>query len=176
MTQRYRDLNSPIGPLRLLANDTHFTGLALPFRRRNGVLQPLAAAEPDWQHHADLLPSVAEQLNAYFAGERQVFDLEAFELPCAFHGTEFQRKVWQALIRIPYGNTYSYGDIARHIGRPNAVRAVGAANGANPIPIIVPCHRVIAANGALHGFGGGLELKQRLLQLEQDQHQGFMLT
>lgn len=176
MTQRYRDLNSPIGRLRLLANDTHFTGLSLPFRRRQGVLQPLAKPEICWQHEPDLLPSVAAQLAEYFAGKPYAFDLDAFELPCAFTGTDFQREVWQALMRIPYGKTCSYGDIARHIGRPNAVRAVGAANGANPIPIIVPCHRVIAANGSLHGFGGGLALKQQLLQLEQSQHQDFRLT
>ena len=167
MTLRYRDLSSPIGPLRLLANNTHFTGLQLPFRRSQGELQPLGRPELNWQHAPQLLPSVATQLAAYFAGELTHFDFAAFELPCALAGTEFQREVWHALIRIPYGTTCSYGDLARHIGRPKAVRAVGAANGANPIPIIVPCHRVIASDGSLHGFGGGLDIKQRLLDLEQ---------
>lgn len=176
MTLRYRDLSSPIGPLRLLADDTHFTGLQLPFRRRQGELQPLGPPDADWQHAPELLPSVAAQLTAYFAGALTDFDFDAFELPCALAGTEFQREVWHALIRIPYGKVYSYGDLARHIGRPKAVRAVGVANGANPIPIIVPCHRVIASDGSLHGFGGGLDIKQRLLNLEQGQHQDFMLT
>lgn len=176
MTLRYRDLSSPIGPLRLLASTSHFTGLQLPFRRRQGELQPLGPPEPGWQHEPDLLPSVAAQLKAYFAGERRDFDLDAFELPCALAGTDFQREVWQALLRIPYGKTCSYGDLARHLGRPKAVRAVGAANGANPIPIIVPCHRVLAADGSLHGFGGGLDTKQQLLDLEQGQQQQLMLV
>lgn len=171
MTLRYRDLSSPIGPLRLLADDTHFTGLQLPFRRRQGELQPLSRPDPSWQQSPELLPSVAAQLTAYFAGELTDFDFDAFELPCALTGTEFQREVWHALIRIPYGKTCSYGDLARHIGRPKAVRAVGAANGANPIPIIVPCHRVIASDGSLHGFGGGLDIKQQLLNLEQGSRQ-----
>ena len=115
-------------------------------------------------------------LRAQQVGELRDFDFDAFELPCALAGTEFQREVWHALIRIPYGKTCSYGDLARHIGRPKAVRAVGAANGANPIPIIVPCHRVLASDGSLHGFGGGLDTKQRLLNLEQGQYQNFMLT
>lgn len=167
MTLRYRDLHSPIGPLRLLADDAYFTGLKLPFRRRQGELHPLGPPEPDWRHDPALLPSVVQQLEAYFAGNRLGFDLDAFELPCALAGTPFQRDVWQALIRIPYGQTCSYGDLARTIARPKAVRAVGAANGANPIPIIVPCHRVIASDGSLHGFGGGLDIKQRLLDLER---------
>lgn len=176
MTLQYRDLSSPIGPLRLLADDTHFTGLQLPFRRRQGELQALGLPDPSWRDAPELLPSVAAQLTAYFAGELTDFDFDAFELPCALTGTDFQREVWHALIRIPYGKTCSYGDLARRIGRPKAVRAVGAANGANPIPIIVPCHRVIASDGSLHGFGGGLDIKQRLLNLEQGQHQDFMLT
>lgn len=176
MTLRYRDLNSPIGPLRLSANASHFTGLQLPFRRRQGVLSPLPPPEADWRHEPDLLPSVVVQLDAYFACERRDFDLDAFELPCALAGTDFQREVWHALLRIPYGTTCSYGELARHIGRPKAVRAVGAANGANPLPIIVPCHRVLAADGSLHGFGGGLDIKQQLLGLEQGQHQHRMLN
>lgn len=166
MTLRYRDLNSPLGTLRLLANETAFIGLQLPFRRHQGQLQPLPEPDADWQHEPALLPTVVAQLQAYFSGSLRAFDLAAFDLPCAFTGTAFQREVWQALQRIPYGKTCSYGELARQIDRPKAVRAVGAANGANPFPIIVPCHRVIAANGNLHGFGGGLALKQQLLALE----------
>lgn len=167
MTLRYRDLSSPIGPLRLLANETHFTGLQLPYRRHQGELHPLSAPEADWLPVTNLLPNVVSQLAAYFAGSLRQFDFEAFDLPCELKGTAFQREVWQALIRIPYGKTCSYGALAQQIQRPKAVRAVGAANGVNPIPIIVPCHRVIAADGSLHGFGGGLALKQQLLQIEQ---------
>ena len=107
---------------------------------------------------------VAAQLHEYFRGERQAFDLEL-----APRGTEFQRLCWNALQRIPYGETRSYGDIAREIGRPAAVRAVGAANGANPIPIVIPCHRVVGSNGSLTGFGGGIETKRWLLALESPQ-------
>jgi methylated-DNA-[protein]-cysteine S-methyltransferase len=107
---------------------------------------------------------VAAQLQQYFRGERS-----AFELPLAPRGTEFQQLVWRALQRIPYGETRSYSDIAREIGRPAAVRAVGAANGANPIPIVIPCHRVVGSNGSLTGFGGGIETKRWLLALESPQ-------
>jgi len=104
---------------------------------------------------------VLQQLEEYFAGRRQQFDL-----PLAADGTTFQRMVWRQLVSIPYGDTISYGELACRIGNPRAARAVGLANGANPIPIIVPCHRVIGANGALTGFGGGLSIKQKLLALE----------
>ncbi len=104
---------------------------------------------------------VAEQLREYFAGER-----ERFDVPLAARGTEFQRRVWEALRAIPYGETASYGQIARAVGRPAASRAVGAANGRNPISIVVPCHRVVGAGGALTGYGGGLDRKARLLDLE----------
>jgi methylated-DNA-[protein]-cysteine S-methyltransferase len=107
---------------------------------------------------------VAAQLQQYFRGERRAFDL-----PLAPRGTEFQQLVWSALQRIPYGETRSYSDIAREIGRPAAVRAVGAANGANPIPIVIPCHRVVGSNGSLTGFGGGIETKRWLLALESPQ-------
>jgi methylated-DNA-[protein]-cysteine S-methyltransferase len=108
-----------------------------------------------------LLVESARQLRAYFAG-----DLRSFRVPLDPSGTVFQRRVWSELLNIPYGETRSYGQIAAAIGAPTAVRAVGAANGANPIPILVPCHRVIGSNGALMGYGGGLALKQRLLDLE----------
>jgi O-6-methylguanine DNA methyltransferase len=109
-----------------------------------------------------LLAEAARQLHAYFAGS-----LRGFDLPLDLAGTEFQRRVWLELTRIPYGETRSYQDVARAIGAPNAVRAVGAANGANPIPIVIPCHRVIGASGKLVGYGGGLPLKRRLLALER---------
>jgi methylated-DNA-[protein]-cysteine S-methyltransferase len=111
--------------------------------------------------HAAAVADVAKQLQEYFRGERQSFDLNL-----APRGTEFQQAVWRALLRIPYGETRSYADIAREIGRPAAVRAVGAANGANPIPIVIPCHRVVGSNGSLTGFGGGIDTKRWLLAHE----------
>jgi methylated-DNA-[protein]-cysteine S-methyltransferase len=105
---------------------------------------------------------VRRQLDAYFAGR-----LRVFELPLAPQGTEFQRTVWDALLRIPYGETTSYGALARSLGKPEASRAVGLANGRNPIPIVIPCHRVIGSGGSLTGYGGGLDLKRRLLALER---------
>jgi methylated-DNA-[protein]-cysteine S-methyltransferase len=118
-------------------------------------------ADIDGLRDDDAVANVAAQLHEYFRGERQSFDL-----PLAPHGTEFQQDVWRALQRIPYGETRSYSDIAREIGRPAAVRAVGAANGANPISIVIPCHRVVGSNGSLTGFGGGIETKRWLLALE----------
>ena len=125
-------------------------------------LRPGAAPEgrPDKNH--PILAETARQLHAYFAG-----DLREFSLPLDLRGTEFQLRVWHALQRIPYGVTDTYRNIAISIGRSKAVRAVGAANGANPIPIVVPCHRVIGSSGKLVGFGGGLPLKKRLLDLER---------
>jgi methylated-DNA-[protein]-cysteine S-methyltransferase len=107
---------------------------------------------------------VVDQLNEYFAGKRRAFDL-----PLAPRGTDFQLACWNELQQIPFGGTISYSELARRIARPNAVRAVGAANGANPIPIIIPCHRVIGANGTLTGYGGGLHIKRALLAIEQPQ-------
>ena len=112
-------------------------------------------------HSSPLMRETVRQLRLYFAGELQIFDL-----PLELVGTEFQKKVWAALVTIPYGETRSYTEIAAQIGAPRAVRAVGAANGRNPIPIVVPCHRVIGASGSLVGFGGGLEWKRLLLDLE----------
>lgn len=122
-----------------------------------GSSRPQVATQPDARRCA---PIVA-QLTEYFAGKRRSFDLEL-----APHGTPFQLRVWQALREIPYGATISYADLARRIGQPSAMRAVGAANGRNPIPIVVPCHRVIGKDGTLTGFGGGLPCKQALLALE----------
>jgi len=114
------------------------------------------------KNHTVLIQSAAAQIDEYLAGART-----QFSLPLALHGTEFQQEVWQALQTIPYGETRSYKDIAAAIGRPKALRAVGMANNRNPIAIIVPCHRVIGRDGSLTGYGGGLPLKQRLLELEQ---------
>jgi len=120
-----------------------------------------ASPHDDWTRDDDALKYASVQLRSYFAGKRRDFDL-----PLAPRGTEFQRAVWTALREIPYGRTTTYGDVARTIGRPDAVRAVGAANGANPIPIVIPCHRVIGSTGSLTGFGGGLPAKRWLLDHE----------
>lgn len=117
--------------------------------------------DPAWRRDPALFGKARQELEAYFAGELQEFTLNVVP-----RGTEFQRQVWQALQEIPYGTLATYRDIAQRIGRPNAVRAVGAANGANPVAVVVPCHRVIGSNGTLTGYAGGLEIKERLLQLE----------
>ena len=124
------------------------------------------SAKPDstWIESSGQLWEPVRQLRSYFAGE-----LEQFDLPLAPDGTSFQQKVWSELCEIPYGETISYGELARRIGNPNASRAVGLANGSNPIPIIIPCHRVIGSNGKLTGYGGGLPIKEKLLALEKRQ-------
>jgi methylated-DNA-[protein]-cysteine S-methyltransferase len=122
------------------------------------------SADAGWYEDSAVFTDVVDQLKSYFAGERKAFDL-----PLVLEGTEFQKKVWTALQDIPYGETVSYKTLAQRVGSPKAVRAVGAANGANPIPIIIPCHRVIGNDGSLKGFGGGLPLKKRLLELENPQ-------
>ena len=122
----------------------------------------MLAPRPEWRRDDGLFKDAFAQLSAYFAGELTVFDL-----PLRFTGTSFQMTVWQALIDIPYGETVSYGALATTIGRPTASRAVGAANGANPLPIVAPCHRVIGADHSLTGFGGGLETKRFLLDHER---------
>lgn len=154
----YTYCDSPVGRLLLTANDDALTGVLFSDGRR------VPAIEADWRERSDhpVLRAAARQLDEYFSGRRKAFDL-----PLAPEGTPFQRDVWEALRAIPYGETQSYGDVARRIGRPKAVRAVGAANGANPISIVVPCHRVIGADGSLTGYGGGLPRKKRLLALEQ---------
>ncbi len=148
----YTYVETPVGPL-LVAGDGQ--------RLRTVHFAP-SPPDDDWKHEPRAFVDVARQLTEYFAGEREDFDL-----PLEMCGTVFQLEVWSALRRIPYGEVRSYAEIARAIGRPKAVRAVGAANGANPIPIIVPCHRVIGSNGSLTGFGGGLDVKRRLLDLER---------
>ncbi len=152
----YREIDSPLGRL-LLAGDA--AGLRL-LGLQAGT-QPVVI-DPQWQRDETAFVEAAVQLEEYFAGARRRFDLEL-----APEGTPFQREVWQALITIPYGETRSYGEVARQIGRPKAVRALGAANGRNPLPILVPCHRVIGADGGLAGYSGGLEIKNRLLELER---------
>lgn len=149
-------LDTPIGPLQLAASDAGLHAIDFPQAR------PPLRGRAHWQagNHA-LLRETAAQLRAYFARR-----LRRFDLPLAADGTAFQREVWQALARIPYGTTTSYVGLARELGRPTASRAVGAANGRNPIPIVVPCHRVIGASGALTGFAGGVPTKQFLLELE----------
>jgi methylated-DNA-[protein]-cysteine S-methyltransferase len=149
-------IDSPIGPLTIVL-DEQGTLAELRFHRAGDDAPPSANRQPPT---ANCQP-VITQLTQYFTGQRKSFDLEL-----AMRGTEFQLAVWNELLRIPYGDTISYAELARRIGRPAAVRAVGAANGANPIPVIVPCHRVIGANGSLTGYGGGIERKQWLLALE----------
>lgn len=144
--------DSPLGPLWLTASDAGLQRIEF-----GPPEAPVGAAHP-------VLEAARRQLDGYFAGTRQRFDL-----PLAAAGTPFQQRVWQALRTIPHGHTCSYLDIARRIGAPAAVRAVGAANGRNPIAIVVPCHRVIGANGSLTGYAGGLERKRFLLALEARQ-------
>jgi methylated-DNA-[protein]-cysteine S-methyltransferase len=153
---RHAVLDSPIGPLTLTERDGHLAGVHMEEHRH----APASFGDRD----DAVLPAVREQLLAYFARELEAFDLPLAEAPGA---TSFQREVWAALREIPYGQTWSYGDLAAHIGRPKAVRAVGLANGRNPISIVVPCHRVIGASGSLTGYGGGVERKRFLLDLER---------
>jgi len=156
MSDVYRKIDSPVGTLTLVASKHHLVAIAW---QGESDAAPFGAA-PEGDPHP-VLEETERQLRAYFAGE-----LQAFDLPLDFRGTDFQRQVWQALLAIPFGETRSYRDIAVALGRPTATRAVGAANGANPIPIVAPCHRVVGANGSLTGFGGGLENKAFLLDLE----------
>ena len=158
MTMFYHYHNTSIGEL-LLAGDGDYLSL-LGFPR--GKMQ--RRHEPEWSKDAAPFADTCFQLDAYFAGE-----LKEFDLPLMPKGTVFQESVWQALTEIPYGETWSYGQLAAKIGKPKASRAVGAANGMNPIPVIIPCHRVIGASGKLTGFGGGIETKQFLLELESGQ-------
>jgi methylated-DNA-[protein]-cysteine S-methyltransferase len=146
---------SPIGELTLVGDGESLTGLYMTEHRHRPPLPPGARRDPG------AFEETRRQLREYFAGERTRFDL-----PLQMEGTDFQREVWSALLDIDYGRTKSYGDLAQRIGRPDAVRAVGLANGRNPISIVVPCHRVIGASGSLTGYGGGLERKRFLLELE----------
>jgi len=155
----YCYLETPIGTL-LIAGDSEAIR-RIDFPRNGHPSKP----EADWSSAASpVLQEAVRQLREYFAGRRTGFDL-----PLAPAGTEFQRNVWRRLEEIPYGEIISYGELARRIGNPKASRAVGAANGSNPIPILIPCHRVIGSNGKLTGFGGGLPVKEKLLALEARQ-------
>ena len=153
----FRIVDSPIGKLRLVANEDSLIEVSWEEKNAHGD-SPQPCAE--FVRHP-VLDETARQLAEYFAGTRKTFELRLH-----FEGTEFQRKVWNALLTIPFGETRSYGRIAVQIGHPSAVRAVGAANGQNPIPIIAPCHRVVGSTGKLVGFGGGLPRKVHLLTLE----------
>ena len=151
-------IDSPVGGLRLVAEEVGLRMVWFLYGRKK------EAPNKEWKEDAAFFLDVVRQLRAYFAGE-----LREFDIPLLMEGTEFQKRVWKNLQSIPYGETISYGELARKVGDPKAVRAVGAANGQNPIPIIVPCHRVIGSNGSLTGFGGGLENKRKLLELERGQ-------
>lgn len=157
MSYAYRTMTSPVGELTLLASAR---GLAAVLWENDDPARVKLSPRTKALDHP-VLEAAALQLGEYFAGSRRSFDL-----PLDFHGTDFQQRVWAALLTIPFGELRSYADIARQIGKPNAYRAVGAANGRNPISIIAPCHRVVGANGALTGFAGGLNAKRYLLGLE----------
>ena len=151
----YTYFDSPIGKL-MLYGDTCLKGLIFPQGKTS------QEPEPQWQFDPAGFSPAKEQLDLYFKGRLKAFDLEL-----DLQGTDFQRRVWRQLMCIPYGQTINYGELAVRIGNPKAVRAVGLANGKNPIPVIVPCHRVIGKNGSLTGFGGGISVKRFLLDLEQ---------
>lgn len=154
-TLQFRAIDSPVGVLTLAGTNGRLRHLRM-------VDQTYEPSRDGWESDDRAFPDAVEQLAAYFAGELTEFDLKLDMI-----GTPFQRRVWEALLTIPYGETRSYGEIARQIGSPGAFRAVGLANGHNPVGIIVPCHRVIGSNGSLTGYGGGLDRKRALLALEQ---------
>jgi methylated-DNA-[protein]-cysteine S-methyltransferase len=151
----YRTIDSPIGLLTLAGHGSALTNLRM-------VDQTYEPSRADWSFDPEAFNDAVDQLGAYFAGELTDFDIEL-----DLRGTEFQQRVWKALLTIPYGETRSYGEIAEQVGAPGAARAVGLANGHNPIAIVVPCHRVIGASGSLTGYGGGLDRKRTLLELEK---------
>ncbi|MDA8322792.1 MAG: methylated-DNA--[protein]-cysteine S-methyltransferase [Actinomycetota bacterium] len=158
--RRHLVIDSPIGPLTLVAAAHRLTGVYMRSPRHDPPPADLGVTVRPGEDH--VLDAAAGQLAEYFDGGRTEFDL-----PVELDGTPFQRSVWQALRSIPYGATISYGELAGRIGQPSASRAVGLANGRNPVSIVVPCHRVIGANGSLTGYGGGIERKRFLLALEQ---------
>ncbi|MFD9264464.1 methylated-DNA--[protein]-cysteine S-methyltransferase [Streptomyces goshikiensis] len=157
-SKQHTVVDSPYGPLTLVASDGVLSGLYMTGQRHRPAEESfgerVAAGEEPF-------PAVVAQLTAYFAGE-----LTEFTVPVRLEGTQFQRSVWEQLVRIPYGETWSYGELAARLGKPNASRAVGLANGKNPVGIIVPCHRVIGASGGMTGYGGGVDRKVRLLDFE----------
>ena len=155
--RRYAVVDSAIGELLLVGDGRALLGVEFDLGAGHA-----ARIRPDWVADPAPLADAAEQLHAYLAGQRTVFDL-----PVAVGGSDFRRRVWELLAEIPYGQTTSYGRIAAALGRPSASRAVGLANGRNPLPIVLPCHRVVGASGALTGYGGGLDRKRWLLDLER---------
>lgn len=155
MTIRYDEFATPIGALVVAADDGGLRYVVFEYERH-----PVRGRDA-WRRDAGAVRQAREQLFEYFAGERTTFDL-----PLNPVGTPFQQQVWNMLANIPFGETWTYSGVAQRIGAPSAVRAVGAANGRNPLPIILPCHRVIGADGSLTGFGGGLPVKQFLLEHE----------
>lgn len=158
MIQHHDTMASPIGPLTIAADGAHITAVHMGDK---SSLRARMAHVSAWEGSSAIIAEACAQLTAYFAGR-----LHEFDLPLAPRGGDFQRRVWSALQRIPYGVTTSYGAIASAIAAPGSARAVGAANGQNPIAIVIPCHRVIGADGSLTGYGGGLERKRFLLELE----------
>ncbi|HEY8670582.1 MAG TPA: methylated-DNA--[protein]-cysteine S-methyltransferase, partial [Terriglobales bacterium] len=158
MAMFYTHLTTPLGRLLLVSDSSGLRQINFP---RNGAA---AYPDPSWQEDESVFAETIVQLQGYFGG---VFD--RFDLVLAPAGTAFQQRVWSELCKIPYGQTISYGELARRIGNPKASRAVGLANGSNPIPIVIPCHRVIGSNGKLTGYGGGLPIKEKLLALERRQ-------
>ena len=160
----YTEMDSPLGTIRLRGTPDHLTGVFME-NHRHGPTDQHAT-----QRDNTLFANARAQLAEYFAGERTTFDLPLDRTV----GTAFQRQVWQALLDIPYGETISYGELARRIGAPAAVRAVGLANGRNPLSIVVPCHRVIGAGGKLTGYGGGMDRKRLLLDLEARRRPGSL--
>jgi methylated-DNA-[protein]-cysteine S-methyltransferase len=159
MTTTHVTIGSPVGPLTLVAGDGALTGLYMDAQRH---LPDWAVFGPAGDPASAPFAAAAGQLDRYFTGQ-----LTAFDLPLELAGTPFQRQVWAALRDIPYGRTTTYGELAAGLGKPAASRAVGLANGRNPISIVVPCHRVVGANGSLTGYGGGIDRKRFLLDLEQ---------
>jgi methylated-DNA-[protein]-cysteine S-methyltransferase len=161
----YQDIDSPVGRLRLIASDQALVGIW--FEQGRDAARGASGLTPGSN---TILERTRVQLDEYFAGTRREFDL-----PLEPRGTEFQRLVWSRLANIPYGDTMTYGALAHDLGNPKGSRAVGLANGSNPIPIVIPCHRVIGADGSLTGFGGGLAIKARLLDLERSATQPRLL-
>ncbi|MEU3905509.1 methylated-DNA--[protein]-cysteine S-methyltransferase [Streptomyces goshikiensis] len=157
-SKQHTVVDSPYGPLTLVASDGVLSGLYMTGQRHRPAEESFGERVPAGE---EPFPAVVAQLTAYFAGE-----LTEFTVPVRLEGTEFQRSVWEQLVRIPYGQTWSYGELAARLGKPNASRAVGLANGKNPVGIIVPCHRVIGASGGMTGYGGGTDRKVRLLDFE----------
>ncbi|MFF0944019.1 methylated-DNA--[protein]-cysteine S-methyltransferase [Kocuria sp. CPCC 205300] len=153
--RRHALVESPIGPLALVEEDGALAALSVEGAREGPVPDSFGPRDDD------VLPHVREQLDAYFAGRLQEFDADV-----VLHGTPFQVRVWNALAQVPYGTTGTYGQLARTIGAPKAAQAVGAANGRNPVSLLVPCHRIVGANGRLTGYAGGMARKEYLLRLE----------